>query len=389
MKLNLPELYDFQKDAVEHGLTHNPDMIVVPTGEGKTIVALKIIEYLNTPTIIVVPTIELVKQWERVIREYGGECTTYSSGSSKEFSDLTVITYVSMLRNVERVNNYGLIVFDEVHHLFADEFVKIGKEAIIQNKKVIGLTASPRNLGPEEIIQNKMFPDRYVRTILQRQNSNRAVDLKFHTIPVEFSEEDMRRYNTLWSAYVSEIRKHGGFREMATYGSGQYNNSGMVYYQQIKKLLTENPVKIRKTLEIIRSNPEGRFIVFVDTIKMVGFLSKYLMKNGITSVKIHASKKGMESQTRKEREKIINDLKEGKARVLLGCNAIEEGLDLPDMDNAIFLSNFSSSSRKVIQRAGRAMRSLPGKEVGIHVICVKGTKEEDNLDGIKKILGVK
>ena len=388
MKLNLPELYDFQKDAVEHGLTHNPDMIVVPTGEGKTIVALKIIEYLNTPTIIVVPTIELVKQWERVIREYGGECTTYSSGSSKEFSDLTVITYVSMLRNVERVNNYGLIVFDEVHHLFADEFVKIGKEAIIQNKKVIGLTASPRNLGPEEIIQNKMFPDRYVRTILQRQNSNRAVDLKFHTIPVEFSEEDMRRYNTLWSAYVSEIRKHGGFREMATYGSGQYNNSGMVYYQQIKKLLTENPVKIRKTLEIIQSNPEGRFIVFVDTIKMVGFLSKYLMKNGITSVKIHASKKGMESQTRKEREKIINDLKEGKARVLLGCNAIEEGLDLPDMDNAIFLSNFSSSSRKVIQRAGRAMRSLPGKEVGIHVIYVTGTKEEDNLGSIKKILGV-
>ena len=58
------------------------------------------------------------------------------------------------------------------------------------------------------------------------------------------------------------------------------------------------------------------------------------------------------------------------------------------MDNAIFLSNFSSSSRKIIQRAGRAMRSVPGKDVKIYVIYIKKTKEEVNLESIKRILGV-
>ena len=387
--MEFPELFDFQKDAVSHALNHNPDLIVVPTGEGKTIIALKILDTLNVPTIVVVPTIELVKQWEKTITSMGGKCTTYSSGSAKEFSDLTVITYASLLRNMDRISDYDLIVFDEVHHLFAEEYRKLGNKALNLGKKVIGLTASPRTMGDEEIIQNRMFPHRYERTIRQRQNSDRAVDLKFNAIPIDLSGNDMERYNNLWDTYVDSIRRHGGFREMASSGyDGNNYNEGMVAYSQIKKLLTSNDEKMRKALEIVQSNPEGRFIIFMDTIKMVNALSKFLKMKGIKSVKIHAPKKGFESQSRNQREMIIRDLNEGNARVLIGCNAIEEGLDLPEMDNAIFFSNFSSGSRKIIQRAGRTMRSLPGKEVRIYVLYAVDTKEEENLESIKRILGV-
>ena len=387
--MNLPELFDFQKDAVSHALNHNPDMIIIPTGEGKTIVGMKIIDTLHVPSIVVVPTIELVKQWEKTITSMGGKCTTYSSGSAKEFSELTVITYASLLRNMDRISDYDLILFDEVHHLFADEYRKLGNEALNLEKKVIGLTASPRTMGEEELIQNRMFPYRYERTISQRQNSDRAVDLKFNAIPITLSETDMERYRKLWETYVNAIRMHGGFRQMASsgYGSGGYNE-GMVAYAQIKKLLTEADGKMRKALEIVQSDPKGRFIIFMDTIKMVNALSKFLDMKGIKSVQIHAPKKGFEVQSRKKREKIINDLNEGNTKVLIGCNAIEEGLDLPEMDNAIFFSNFSSGSRKIIQRAGRAMRSLPGKEVRIYVLYARDTKEEENLESIKRILGV-
>ncbi len=387
--MQFPSLYDFQEEAVRHALSHNPDMIIVPTGEGKTIIALKIVDILKLPTIVVVPTIELVKQWEKTITSMGGKCTTYSSGSAKEFSDLTVITYASLLRNMDRISDYDLIVFDEVHHLFADEYMKLGNEALNLKKKVIGLTASPRTMGEEELIQSRMFPYRYERTIRQRQNSDRAVDLKFHAIPIELTKEDMERYKKLWDTYVEAIRRHGGFKEMASLGYERNNyNEGMVAYSQIKKLLTTNDEKMRKTLETVRSNPDGRFIIFMDTIRMVNALSKFLARNGIPSVKIHAPKKGFETQNRNQRETIIRDLKEGNARVLIGCNAIEEGLDLPEMDNAIFFSNFSSGSRKIIQRAGRTMRLLPGKEVRIYVVYAKGTKEEENLKAIKRILGV-
>ena len=388
--MNFPELFDFQEEAVSHALDHNPDMIIVPTGEGKTIIALKIVDILKLPTIVVVPTIELVKQWEKTIISMGGNCTTYSSGSDREFSDFTVITYASMLKYIDRIGmHYGLVIFDEVHHLFAEEYRKIGNEAISLGLKDIGLTASPRTMGEEELIQNRMFPYRYERTIRQRQNSDRAVDLKFHAIPITLSDNDLSYYKRYWEIYVQSIRTHGGFRQMASSGyEGNNYNEGMVAYSLIKKLLTTNDEKVRKALEIIQSNPNGRFIIFMDTIRMVNALSKFLEKKGIPSVKIHAPKKGFESQNRNQREKIIHDLNEGNARVLIGCNAIEEGLDLPEMDNAIFFSNFSSGSRKIIQRAGRAMRSLPGKEVRIYVLYAKGTKEEENLKSIRNILGV-
>lgn len=388
--MNFPELYDFQREAVSHALNHNPDMIIVPTGEGKTIIALKIVDILKLPTIVVVPTIELVKQWEKTIISMGGKCTTYSSGSDREFSDFTVITYASMLKYMDRIGrHYGLVIFDEVHHLFAEEYRKIGNEAISLGLKVIGLTASPRTMGDEELIQNRMFPYRYERTIRQRQNSDRAVDLKFHAIPITLSDDDLSRYKRYWETYVQSIRTYGGFRQMASSGSGYGGyNDGMVAYSHIKKLLTESDGKMRKALEIVRNNSDGKFIIFMDTIKMVNALSKFLEMNGIKSVKIHAPKKGFEVQSRKKREMIIQDLNEGNVRVLIGCNAIEEGLDLPEMDNAIFFSNFSSGSRKIIQRAGRTMRSLPGKEVRIYVLYAMDTKEEENLEGIKRILGV-
>ena len=388
--MNFPELFDFQKIAVDQAMKYNPYMIIVPTGEGKTIIALKIISMMNVPTIVVVPTIELVKQWEKTITSLGGKCTTYSSGSDKEFSDFTIITYASMLKYMNVVGrHYGLVIFDEVHHLFAEEYRKIGNQALSLGMKVIGLTASPRTMGEEELIQNRMFPYRYERTIMQRQNSDRAVDLKFHAIPITLSDNDLSRYKRYWETYVQSIRMHGGFRQMASSGSGYGGyNEGMVAYSHIKKLLTESDGKMRKALEIVRNNPDGRFIIFMDTIKMVTALSKFLEMNGIKSVKIHAPKKGFEIQCRKKREMVIRDINEGNARVLIGCNAIEEGLDIPEMDNAIFFSNFSSGSRKIIQRAGRTMRLLPGKEVSIYVLYAVDTKEEENLEGIEKILGV-
>ena len=386
--MNLPELYDFQRDAVLHAMNHNPDMIVIPTGEGKTLCALHIVDKLSVPTIVITPTIDLVKQWASVIREYGGECSTYASGTEKEFSNFTVITYASMLIHLDEIYRYKLVIFDEVHHLFAQEYYNIGMSVISQDGvKVIGLTASPRSLGIEAERQDKMFPYRYTRTISQRQRSNRAVDLEFISEGVSFSASERKEYDELWATYVRGIRIHGGYREMMAAG---WPNEGRIAYQKLKGILTENRAKVAKAINIVISNPDGKFVVFADTIRVVDAMDKVLHAHGIDSVKIHSNlkKKRVISDSRVRRDVLIGKLKDGRSRVLLGCNAIEEGLDLPEMDTAIFLSNFSSSSRKIIQRAGRTMRSVPGKKVKIYVLYVKGTKEEENLESIKKILGV-
>lgn len=394
MNLTLPTLRDYQKEAVDFALNHNPSMIVIPTGEGKTIIGLSIISELDilpTKSLVVAPTIEIVKQWGRMIRQFGGECTEVSSETGKQFSDLTIITYASMLLNLDRIKDYSVIIFDEVHHLFAYEYHKILTESLNNKVRIVGLTASPRTQGPEAELQDRKFPysNRYVRTLAQRQHSDQAVSLVFREEKIILSNEEKETYGQLWDKYVKSIQRYGGFREMmdaSQWHGPSTDNEGMISYQKIKKMLSEHPGKMKKTIDIVRSS-DGNFIIFTDTIRMVEIIHKILTKEGIPSVKIHSKSRG-KKQTRNERDRIISDLKEGKARVLIGCTAIEEGLDLPDMDNAIFLSNISSSTRKVIQRAGRTMRAKPGKFVTIHVIYAEGTKEQDNLASIKRILGV-
>jgi superfamily II DNA or RNA helicase len=51
---------------------HGRGVVVLPTGAGKTVVALMAIARLALQTLIVVPTIELLAQWQRALFEHLG-----------------------------------------------------------------------------------------------------------------------------------------------------------------------------------------------------------------------------------------------------------------------------------------------------------------------------
>ena len=146
IELSLPVLWDIQQKAFEYAFKGDDRFIVIPTGMGKTQIALAIANRMKVPTIVLCPTIELSKQWAVEIRNTGGECTVVSSETGKDFSSFTIITNASMLLNLEKLQLYKLIVFDEVHHIFADEYSlppisPPGGEAIISLNPPSCLTA--------------------------------------------------------------------------------------------------------------------------------------------------------------------------------------------------------------------------------------------------------
>ena len=65
-------------------------VIVLPTGAGKTSVALKAIALLSVPTLIVVPTIDLMSQWASAIREKLGVEPGMVGGGRDEKKGITV-----------------------------------------------------------------------------------------------------------------------------------------------------------------------------------------------------------------------------------------------------------------------------------------------------------
>src|SRR5256886_17222548 len=93
-------------------------IIVLPTGAGKTFVAIQAISRVNRSTGVVAPTIDLLHQWyARLVNAFGAEGGVYYGGEKKGLP-LTVTTYHSAGELIAEYGNcFKLGTVDEGHHL--------------------------------------------------------------------------------------------------------------------------------------------------------------------------------------------------------------------------------------------------------------------------------
>ena len=144
--IHCPELYaplrlrGYQKTATERWMHQQKGVIVMPTGSGKTVVALKLIEQINAPVFIVVPTLDLVRQWKEALHLFKVDIGEYT-GDNKDIQAITVSTYDSAYLNAENLGNrFKFLIFDEVHHLPAEGYQQIAEMFAAPFR--LGLTAT-------------------------------------------------------------------------------------------------------------------------------------------------------------------------------------------------------------------------------------------------------
>ena len=90
------ELRSYQKEALNAWLdADRRGVIVLPTAAGKTFIALKAIEKVNVATLVVVPTLDLIDQWQRHLSDkFKIEVGVYGGGE-EVLKPITVSTYDS------------------------------------------------------------------------------------------------------------------------------------------------------------------------------------------------------------------------------------------------------------------------------------------------------
>src|SRR5439155_16465209 len=117
-------------------------VVVLPTGTGKTHVAILAIHKAARPALVITPTIDLMNQW------YGQLCVAFDvpvgllGGGYHEIQPITVTTYDSAHMYLERWGNkFGLLVFDECHHLPGQAYMEAARGSIAPFR--LGLTATP------------------------------------------------------------------------------------------------------------------------------------------------------------------------------------------------------------------------------------------------------
>jgi superfamily II DNA or RNA helicase len=117
-------------------------VIALPTGSGKTRVALAAMKRTRLPALCLVPTRVLLDQWLREISAvYQGPVGCYGDGV-RRLAPLTVATYESAYRHMDQLGNrFDLLIVDEVHH-FGGGLRDEALEMSIAGAR-LGLTATP------------------------------------------------------------------------------------------------------------------------------------------------------------------------------------------------------------------------------------------------------
>ncbi|MFB6256597.1 MAG: DEAD/DEAH box helicase family protein, partial [Haloplanus sp.] len=136
------DLRDYQSAALDAWEANGcRGVLELPTGSGKTVVAVVAIATLGAPTLVVVPTVDLLIQWRREVETEFGVDVGQLGGGEQRVEDLTVATYDSAYLRADEVGDrFEFAVFDEVHHLGAEGYRDIAR--LIAAPARLGLTAT-------------------------------------------------------------------------------------------------------------------------------------------------------------------------------------------------------------------------------------------------------
>ncbi len=340
------ELYDFQREAVDAWERRSMfGTVVLPTGAGKTYVGLEAIRRASIPTLVCVVTEELAKQWVELIDKKLGVKAGIFTGKRKDIRPITVGIYNSVARHIDKLyDKFGLIIFDEVHHVPAQTFKVVALQA--KARKRLGLSATPdRADGNEHLIFLTSGDVVYKMSYMELMERGFLAPLRHHIIYVTLTEDEKRKLA----------------RELAL-AKGEEERKAIE-----RRYALQASEKVQRILEIVSKERDRKIIIFTEYLDQAESIYKALKEAGFRVALLTGKTKN--------RYEIFESFRRGEVNVIVTTRVLDEGVDVPDADVAIIASG-TGSKRQMAQRVGRVLRWSPNKVADVYEIVTKGTIEE-------------
>ncbi|WP_097008319.1 DEAD/DEAH box helicase [Natronoarchaeum philippinense] len=331
-------LRGYQSDWVTRFVDAGSGVLVGPPGSGKTVAAMGVMEAVGGETLILVPTRELASQWRDTLlahTDLDPDQIGEYHGGEKTVRPVTIATYqtagMDRHRQLFDQRRWGLIVYDEVHHVPADVH---RRSADLQASARLGLSATPiREDDREKEIYTLIGPP-----------IGTDWDALFEAGYVQEPEVEIRYVPWDEETYQDE------------YATAERHEK--------RQLAAANPQKIEEVREILADHPGSKALIFADYIDQGDALAEALTLPFISGEMPHA-----------RRERLFSQFRRDERDALIVSRVGDEGIDLPDADLAILASGLGGSRRQGSQRAGRTMR--PSGKARVFALATRGTTEEE------------
>lgn len=362
----------YQREALEAWrAAGRRGVVVLPTGAGKSFLAELCIADAARSTLVVAPTLDLVGQWYDQLRRAFGDPVGILGGGHHEVCDITVSTYDSAWLHVEKYGHrFGLLVFDEVHHLPGESYALAAEQSIAPFR--LGLTATlERPDGFHDRIGTLVGPVVYRREITDLAGEFLS-EYRTEVLQVHLSADDRDAYERARATFRGFVEEQGlrlggagGWQQfLRVAGRSKAGRAAFKAWRDSRRLLEGAPAKLRLLEELLRRHARSRVIVFTNDNATVYEVSRRFLVPAIT----HRT-------DIKERRALLAAFSAGEIGVLVTSRVLNEGVDLPAADVAIVMSG-TQTVREHVQRLGRILRKQDGKQAVLYELVVAESTEE-------------
>ncbi|BFH72131.1 DEAD/DEAH box helicase [Sulfurisphaera javensis] len=363
------QLRDYQEEAIKAWMKEKRGIIVLPTGAGKTQVALKIISLLRVSTLIIVPTIDLINQWRERIEKYLGISPGVIGGGEDSLKGITVITYDSAyIRAEELGNKFILLIFDEVHHLPSEGYSTMAQ--LFASPYRLGLTATPeRDDGKHELYPILVGPVVY-RKNFEELAGKYIAKFRIQKIYVSLTDEEKQKYKELRKKLKDYLDSRGlklqsldDFHKLVKLAAKDKEaREALLAWHESLNIAVNSVSKIEKLREILNEFKDEKIIIFTRDTQMAYEISRRFLIPVVTY-----------KTNKDEREEILQKFRDNIYRVIVASTVFDEGVDVPDASLAVVLGGYGTK-RQFLQRLGRILRKKEKEALMIEIVT-KGTAD--------------
>jgi superfamily II DNA or RNA helicase len=344
-------------------------VVALPTGSGKTRLALAAMHRTRLAALCLVPTRVLLDQWLREIAGvYRGSVGCYGDGV-RQLAPLTVATFESAYRHMDQLGDrFHLLIVDEVHHFGGgprDEAL----EMTVADAR-LGLTATPpRDPSAAARLAGLVGPTVFELAVADLAGGFLA-SFDVVTLHLDLVPEERSAYASLARVFTSA---YTDFRRMAPEATWvdftrhaartAEGRRALTAWRQMRRLLGFTHAKRRALDSVLGRHRDSRVLIFTaDNETAYAIAREHLVMPLTCDIGRH------------EREEVLERFRHGEIRTLVSARVLNEGLDVPDADVGVIVGS-ALGEREHVQRVGRLLRPSAGKRAVVYELVTRKTIE--------------
>ena len=413
-------IYSWQKECLSAWQDNKCRGIVsAVTGSGKTFLALCAAASLlkQHPELrirIVAPTIALANQWRQaVIRtpDLKNIRPGFYGDGIRDDVDCQIMIYVinsarsglaKHVRTDFALGRHVLLICDECHRYKSKENHRIFSfiEENIDSLPLyscLGLSATPFNGDRDDRLTAVLGREIYSYNIESAILDETIAPFTVCQIAADFLPDELEEYRILShrigltlkklkntypylidlseSAFMKEVKRLASLSDMDPEDPAA---AFLMLSYQRKDITVMAETRIRCCMKLLESmKSSDRIIIFSERIEQAEGLYRLISRRYGNIAGIYHSQ-----MTRDARIRVLGDFRENRARILVSCRCLDEGLDVPDANIGIVLSS-SAVPRQRIQRLGRIVRCSTNKDSAVlyYIYVRESTDDRAYLPG--------